>query len=349
MFKRRTFLKAAVASISLSSCTSATPLLTKLPKPTDLQKLGKRKTPSVVNILKAESYDDNLLAILKQNIDQLNICDFKNKFVVLKPNMVECPAGRPVTTRPEIIKAVIELVNYLGAKEIVVAEGPGHMRDTESILAATGIGQVCRELGIQFIDLNLDDAVKVPIKDSFSGLREYFLPRTILKSDCIVSLPKMKTHHWVGVTSSMKNLFGVVPGRKYGYPKNILHFKGIPQCILDINRLVPTKLSVVDAITAMEGDGPINGTPIDTGIIIMGQDPAAIDAICARIMGFDLNELDYIKVAGEVIGNVELDEMKLLGLPLEEMKFQFKRPITYLKDRELSEKLLREQSQSGAS
>ncbi len=112
-------------------------------------------------------------------------------------------------------------------------------------------------MDIPFVDLNLDDAVKVPIEQSFAGVRHYYLPKTIVEADGVISIPKMKTHHWVGMTGAMKNLFGIVPGRKYGYPKNFLHFKGIPQCILDINRLVQTKLSIVDGIVAMQGDGPI--------------------------------------------------------------------------------------------
>ena len=81
------------------------------------------------------------------------------------------------------------------------------------------------------------------------------------RADLVVSLPKLKTHHWAGVTLAMKNLFGVMPGVAYGWPKNVLHHAGIPGSILDINAAVKPALAIVDGIVGMEGDGPIMGTP----------------------------------------------------------------------------------------
>ncbi len=343
--KRRSFIQASLASLTMASCATPPPVIDKLPKPTKKQKSARRPAPSIVGILQARSYSDDLFAIMKKILPQLKIDDMKGKTVVLKPNLVECPPGKPATTNPAILKAVIQLVDYLGAKKIIVAEGPGHMRDTEYILKATGIWQVCTEMAVPFVDLNLDDLVKVPLSDSFCGLDHFYLPKTIINADVIVNLPKMKTHHWVGITGSLKNMFGIVPGRKYGYPKNLLHIHGIPQCIIDLNRLVKTSLSVVDAIVAMEGDGPINGTARHMGLIIMGSDPAAVDATCARIMGYAVDELDYINIAGEVIGNVNADEIQIVGCPIKDVAVDFDRPITYLRDKKLAEKLLRDRAQ----
>src|SRR5207249_2381655 len=75
----------------------------------------------------------------------------------------------------------------------------------------------------------------------------------VLVAELVVSMPKVKTHHWSGVTLSMKNLFGVVPGAKYGWPKNILHWRGIHQSIVDICATVPIHFVIADAIVAMEG------------------------------------------------------------------------------------------------
>ena len=74
-------------------------------------------------------------------------------------------------------------------------------------------------------------------------------------------MPKMKTHHWTGATLSMKNLFGVVPGGVYGWPKNVLHWAGIHECIADLHALFPRQFAIVDGIVGMEGNGPIQGTP----------------------------------------------------------------------------------------
>jgi uncharacterized protein (DUF362 family) len=345
--ERRSFIQASIVSLALGSCSSPPPLLDKLPKPTSGQKSKRIAAPSIVGILKAPSYDDDLFAIMKNNIEQFKIGNIKGKSVVLKPNLVECPPEKPATTNPEILKAVIKLIDYLGAKEIVVAEGPGHMRDTDFILEATGMGKACREMGIPFVDLNLDDLVKVPIPESFCNLDYFYLPETIVNAEYIVNLPKLKTHHWVGMTGALKNFFGIVPGRKYGYPKNLLHVQGIPQCIIDLNRIAKTDLVVVDGIIAMEGDGPINGTARDMGLIIIGTDPAAVDATCARIMGYSIDELDYIKIAGQVIGNIQPEEIQIIGCPLKDVSVKFERPLTYLADKTLAQKLLRAESVAG--
>ena len=85
----------------------------------------------------------------------------------------------------------------------------------------------------------------------------------------------------------MKNLFGVMPGIVYGWPKNVLHYAGIGPSILDINAAVRPHLAIVDGIIGMEGDGPIMGTPRRPGVLVMGTNLPAVDATCARLMGID--------------------------------------------------------------
>jgi uncharacterized protein (DUF362 family) len=175
------------------------------------------------------------------------------------------------------------------------------------------------------------------LKEGFSGLKQMFLPRTLMNADVVVSVPKMKTHHWVGMTASMKNFFGAVPGRKYGWPKNLLHMRGIPQCILDLQDLIKPRFALVDAVVAMEGDGPINGKAKEMGFFVLGDDLAAIDATCARTIGFDPYELDYIKIAGEVVGNISTDAVTVIGLEVDKVKKTFERPVTFKNKKLLAE------------
>ena len=124
------------------------------------------------------------------------------------------------------MKAIIRLVDYLGASNIIVAEGPGHMRDTEYILAATGLGNVCKEMSIPFVDLNLDDLVDVSIEESFCGVDHFYLPKTIMEAGAVINLPKLKTHHWVGITASMKKYVWHSPGTPAtAIPKTYCMFK----------------------------------------------------------------------------------------------------------------------------
>lgn len=329
---RRAFIAgsvATVASFSLSGCGGKTLTGKPLPKPTAVQAARKKKTPSTVALVACASYEDNPMAELKKYAKQLQLPDLTGKTVLLKPNMVEFHPGSPVTTNPFALKAAFELADYLGAKDIIIGEGPGHMRDTEFLLEATGLGKMVKKLGARFVDLNLDELEALDVKDGFSGLTQFFLPRTLMNADVVVSVPKMKTHHWVGMTASMKNFFGAVPGRKYGWPKNLLHIRGIPQCILDLQDLIKPQFALVDAVVAMEGDGPINGTAKKMGFFVLGDDLAAVDATCARTMGYDPYELEYIKIAGEVVGNINADAITVVGMELDKVKQKFERPITF--------------------
>jgi len=144
---------------------------------------------------------------------------------------------------------------------VVVGEGPGHQRDTQLVLSQSAYEEELKLHKVPFVDLNRDELIRTRLAASYTDLQYLWLPRTILQADFIVSMPKVKVHHWSGVTLSMKNMFGVVPGSKYGWPKNILHWRGIQQSILDICATVPIHFVIADAIIAMEGNGPLKAPP----------------------------------------------------------------------------------------
>jgi uncharacterized protein (DUF362 family) len=146
-----------------------------------------------------------------------------------------------------------------------------------------------------------------------SHLDQLALPATLLRADLIVSLPKLKTHHWAGVTLSMKNFFGVMPGCYYGWPKNVLHHAGIPQSILDINATVRPHLAIVDGIIGMEGDGPIMGTPRTSGVLVMGTNLPAVDASAARLMGIDPARVSYLAAASGRLGPIAANHIAQRG------------------------------------
>ena len=155
-----------------------------------------------------------------------------------KPNLVEYESGTMINTHPVVIAGAIEAFRRAGAREVVVGEGPGHRRDTEYLLAASGLSDYLRELRVPFIDLNVDDVRPVTLRSRFTGRDTLLLPVEVLKSDVVVSMAKLKTHHWAGMTAAMKNLFGLVPGAVYGWPKNLLHYGGIDASILDLNATI---------------------------------------------------------------------------------------------------------------
>ena len=204
----------------------------------------------------------------------------------------------------------------MGAKSVLVGEGPGHQRDTFLVHAESGLETELQERRIRFVDLNRDEIRKVPLQTPFTGLDCLWLPRTILASDFIVSMPKVKTHHWAGVTLSMKNLFGVVPGVAYGWPKNLLHWKGIDRSILDINAAVPAHFVIADGITGMEGNGPLHGSPRNLGRIVLADDSVAADFVCTRLMGLNPLRVNYLAQAAEFLGNGMPERIVQLGEPM---------------------------------
>jgi uncharacterized protein (DUF362 family) len=114
----------------------------------------------------------------------------------------------------------------------------------------------------------------------------------------------MKTHHWVGFTASLKNFYGVIPGIRYGWPKNVLHHNGIPETIFDINASIPRAIGIVDGIECMEGDGPILGTAKPMGLLLMGTNLTALDATVARIMGLKPELVSYLRLFADKFGPV---------------------------------------------
>ena len=216
-------------------------------------------TSSAVGLFPASSYAADFGDIVFRGFLELGV-SLKGRRVLLKPNMVEYEAGTAINTHPNVVAGTAIACYRAGADQVIVGEGPGHRRDIEYLLTMTGLQDQLREQRIQFVDLNHDDVRFVPLRSWFTGMRELALPATLLDSDFVISMPKLKTHHWAGMTCSMKNLFGTVPGAVYGWPKNILHAHGIPNSIVDLVATIRPQLAIVDAVTAMEGDGPIMGT-----------------------------------------------------------------------------------------
>jgi uncharacterized protein (DUF362 family) len=192
----------------------------------------------------------------------------------------------------------------MGAKCVTVAAGPGHQRDTELVLSQSGYRESLREEKIRFVDLNRDELVRTQLRASYIGMKSFWLPRTVLEADFLVSMPKIKAHHRAGVTLSMKNMLGIVPGARYGWPKNILHWKGIQESILDVCTTIPVHFVIADGIVAMQGNGPLNGTARPLGRIVLADDPIAADVTCARLMGFEPDRIVHIRESGKFLGNL---------------------------------------------
>lgn len=277
-------------------------------------------------ITKAPGYQADLAGILLAGLKELGVtpAEIQGKTVLLKPNLVETSLGAPhINTHPLVVRGAAEAFLKLGAGKVLVAEGPGHIRDTLLVLEESGLAEILREDRLPFIDFNYETGFQMANAARFSPLKTLTFPVTLKEVDVLVSLAKLKTHHWAGVTLSMKNLFGLMSGSYYGWPKNVLHVAGIDNCILDINATIKPHLAIVDGIVGMEGDGPIMGTPKEVGVLVMGRNLTAVDATCARIMGVNPYRVRYLAKADGRLGPVRENSIMQVGETIASVRTNF--------------------------
>jgi uncharacterized protein (DUF362 family) len=271
-----------------------------------------------VAIIRARSYSEDLVSRMLEGVRQTGL-DARGKRVLLKPNLVEFDSSTVINTDASIIAAAVELFHRLGASDVRIGEGPGHRRDTLDLADDARYRATIPKFESIFTDLNRDDVS--PIR-GFADEPEFYFPNTVLGADLIVSLAKMKTHHWAGATLSMKNLFGLVPGAVYGWPKNKLHYIGIPRAVVELSRHFRNTFAIVDGVVGMEGNGPIQGTPKPAGVLVMGRDLVAVDSTCCRIMGIDPEKVEYLRMAAD-LGHVHPGRIEQRGETIASVRTNF--------------------------
>jgi uncharacterized protein (DUF362 family) len=280
------------------------------------------RPPSRVMIRRAARYEQDLFALIYESLREFEL-PIRDKTVLLKPNLVGLDPQGAMNTHPAVVAAARESFLKLGASRVLIGDGPAMDRDTQAIIESVRLKEFTGKLGKDFCDLNIDDVERVELETRASRLKELYLPKTVLGVDFLVSMPKLKTHHWAGVTLSLKNMFGIVPGSCYGWPKNVLHWAGIDRSILDINAAAKPDFAIIDGIMGMEGNGPIQGTPKAAGVLLFGDDPIAVDSTACRVMGLLPEKVDYLARAGTMLGHLEAAKIQQLGEAIETVRTPF--------------------------
>lgn len=213
--------------------------------------------------------------------------------VLLKPNMLAAkPPEKAVTTHPEVLRAVIELVQEVGGVPLV-GDSPG-IGGLRRVAEKSGILAVIEATGAELVEFT------EPVAVAGAGMFKRFeLARPYLEADRIINLPKLKTHEMMTLTCAVKNLFGAVVGAaKAGW-----HLKAgadrerFARMLLEIYLLRQPDLHIVDAITAMEGNGPASGDPRQVGVLLAGTNPVAVDLIAAELVSIPAKLLYVERVA----------------------------------------------------
>ena len=242
--------------------------------------------------------------------------------VVIKPNLLCALDWRTgTTTNPAVVEAIAHLAWEAGAADIIIGEASGVGNDTSEVFRALGYEDVARRCSARLVDLN-QDPVEV---DWPSGVVINKIPisKTALEADVLINVPVMKTHCQTVVTVSLKNMKGVMHSRG----KRKLHFLGLEQGIVDLNRAIAVHLVIVDGMIGQEGAGPVAGDPVEMNLILAGANRVAVDAVSCRVMGIDPETVPHIQLASEAsLGPLALEEIAIRGETVESVTHSFKLP-----------------------
>ncbi|NLH15007.1 MAG: DUF362 domain-containing protein [Phycisphaerae bacterium] len=231
--------------------------------------------------------------------------------VLIKPNcIVPRPPSAAAQTDPTVILGIAELVRDLGGRPVVAdSTAWGTIR---ACLEALGILDELKRRGIEVRTLNHPQAIRLP---GVSGFRVP-ISRVALEADRIINLPKLKSHQQLGATFAVKNMFGVVPGKRkplWHYLKGARH-EDFCRMLIEIFRKLNPAVNIIDAVVGMEGPGPINGRPRPLGAIIGGIDPIACEMICCELIGFDPFTLPILHTARSIgFGCSERNDIEVVG------------------------------------
>jgi uncharacterized protein (DUF362 family)/Pyruvate/2-oxoacid:ferredoxin oxidoreductase delta subunit len=277
---------------------------------------------SQVSIVRCDDYtQSNVDAAVRVCFDHLGgLGRFvkKDQRVLVKPNLLSAKdPSRAITTHPAVVRAVTEQVRELGAVPLLGDSPGGVDRGIKRVWENTKLAQVAEQTGTKLVAFESSGVYK---KSTPEG-KTYYIAKPVLDADVIISLPKLKTHTLTLMTCAVKNMFGSIPGfRKAAYHKESPKPKDFAKVIVDIFSLTKPQLTLVDAIVAMEGDGPSSGDPKYLGLLLCSSDAVAIDMVAEGIMGFKPGEIDTTREAQKRdLGAKSFDQIEILGEHFEDI------------------------------
>jgi len=236
----------------------------------------------------------------------------EGKTVLLKPNILGAmPPEKAVNTHPAVVRAAIEAVERRGPARVLVGDNSG-MRAYGSNEHAATVAGIRDVAGDRYVNLGASP-VKTPVESAFAERLAF--SREVLECDVLVSLPKMKTHVATGITGAIKNTYGhLVGGEKTRLHREAQGIENFARAVVDVFQVRPPDLVVMDAVVAMEGQGPSGGRPRDVGRVLASTDAVALDAVMAAMMGLAPRSVPLLRVAeARGLGTADLEAIDLDG------------------------------------
>ncbi|MEN6355759.1 MAG: DUF362 domain-containing protein [Armatimonadota bacterium] len=245
--------------------------------------------------------------------------------ILLKPNLLSTRLPEEaVTTHPAVVRALGQYVLSMGSR-VALGDSPPFAGENAQKYAKlcerTGMSAVASELGIPLIRFE-EDAVTAANPDG-RFYRSFDVSRQALESDLIINIPKLKTHGLTAYTGAVKNIFGCIPGVRKGlfHVQSAENRQTFAQMLVDLLRVFKPKVNVMDAVIAMEGDGPNAGSPKHVGLIIASNDAVAMDAVACSIIGIDPMSIDTTRLAHQQgLGCADLDSIDIRGESIDSVR-----------------------------
>jgi len=262
---------------------------------------------------------ENIEATIQKSIDLLGgLTDIKkDSLVVIKPNVC-FPKNieNMVTTDLRVLETTINIVKQ-ASKNVLVVESDSHSGTAEKRVIGTGAMDTVKKCDAEFLNLSYDEVVEHKVVDLTIQI-----PKTVLKADYFINLPKVKTNSFVMISGAMKNMFGVIASKR----KSHFHSR-LSDVLVYLNHAIRQHLIIADGLVAMEGLGPIHGKPVNLGLIISGKNPFTVDAACCHIMGFNPYAVEALwKAHQRGMGEIDPQKIQFLGDDVGNLKNKFSRP-----------------------
>jgi uncharacterized protein (DUF362 family) len=293
-----------------------------------------------VSVVKGNDCRDITYQSLMKIEDEIMASLEGKKRILIKPNFVQ--TSTPLcATSADSVRGILDFLKPRWKGPIVVGESTASRDGTGAGFKNYGYLPLEKEYGVTLTDLNEGDAItRYAIGQGNAPLPVQMLSTFYDKDQYLISAAKMKTHDRVLVTLSLKNILIGAPLNKYGeynFKRNmhqtgrdrtkdtILHYN-----MFNLAQEIYPDLGVIDGFEAMEGNGPVGGTPVDMRVSMASLDPLALDTHAARAMGFDPTQILYLSAMNEAgFGQGDADKIQILGPALEDIQKSFQ-PSTRL-------------------
>lgn len=254
----------------------------------------------VTAIVPCESYDsETVRRALERAISEAGGLDWVRPGMRIGIKLNLCAGLKPekaATTHPVMAAELTKMLISRGAS-VVLGDSPGEPFTAvvlNRIYSAAGL-RLCEEAGGE---LNRDFSHRTVENPEAVTAKSFEFCRWLDGCDEVISFCKLKSHGLMGMTAAVKNIYGVIPGTV----KSEYHFRytdpmAFAEMMVDLNEYVRPRLYLCDAVEAMEGNGPTQGTPRHMGALLAGTDPYELDRLCAYLINVDERELLYLEAA----------------------------------------------------